>query len=68
MSEVSTADALIAATKGDEPKVIRITGAIGLPESVRVGSNTTLVGVGPNAKLTGGGLQCARCRMSSFAT
>jgi pectate lyase len=56
----ATAEELIQALKSDEPKVVRIEGPIELKEAVRVTSKTTLLGVGPKAKLTGGGLHLRR--------
>jgi pectate lyase len=54
--DVTDAAQLVAAVKSSEPKIVRIKRAIELSDAVRVGSNTTLIGVGADAKLVGGGL------------
>jgi pectate lyase len=53
---VSSLSALTAAVKGDAAKTVRVSGAISLSGQVKVGSNTTVIGVGANSGLTGGGL------------
>lgn len=54
--EASDADSLAKWVQSSDAKVIRITGTIRLTSNLRVGSNTTLVGVGADAKLIGAGL------------
>jgi pectate lyase len=41
---------------GDRPAIVEVSGTIRLPGSIRVGSNKTILGVGPDATLLGGGL------------
>ena len=53
---VSSLAALTAAVKGDAAKTVRVSGAISLSGQVKVGSNTTVLGVGASSGLTGGGL------------
>jgi pectate lyase len=57
---VSTAEEFVEAIQGDAPKIIRIAAEIKLGEAVRLTSNTTLVGTGPKAMITGGGLHLRR--------
>ncbi|CAE6532639.1 unnamed protein product [Rhizoctonia solani] len=55
---VTTLAALRAAVLGDSPKIVKISGIItGDGEVVDVGSKTTVLGVGSNSGLTGGGLR-----------
>ncbi|MFE6337933.1 polysaccharide lyase family 1 protein [Streptomyces sp. NPDC057798] len=54
---VSTADALIAAIKTTGPRIVRVSGMITLPDGMYdVTSDKTIVGVGANSGITGGGL------------
>src|SRR4051812_42187788 len=53
---VSSLSALTAAVKGDAAKTVRVSGTISLSGQIKVGSNTTVVGVGASSGLTGGGL------------
>lgn len=53
---VSNAEDLIAAVKGDEPKVIYVKGAIELPERLRVGRNKSILGLGWNAHIKENGI------------
>lgn len=50
---VTTASGLSSAVAGSTPKVVHISGTINLTSGVNVGSNTTLVGLGSTAKITG---------------
>ncbi|CAE6473656.1 unnamed protein product [Rhizoctonia solani] len=55
---VTTLAALRAAVLGDSPKIVKISGIItGDGEVVDIGSKTTVLGVGSNSGLTGGGLR-----------
>ncbi|MHC3467861.1 pectate lyase family protein [Streptomyces sp. 7R007] len=54
---VSTLDAFKAAVTGDTAKVVKVNGLIPLSGQVDVGSNTTVLGVGPSSGFTGGGLR-----------
>ncbi|MFE9687408.1 polysaccharide lyase family 1 protein [Streptomyces sp. NPDC006285] len=54
---VSTADALIAAIKTTGPRIVHVNGMITLPDGMYdVTSDKTIVGVGANSGITGGGL------------
>jgi pectate lyase len=53
---VSSLSAFTAAVKGDAAKTVRVSGTISLSGQVKVGSNTTVVGVGAASGFTGGGL------------
>ncbi|MFC0542838.1 pectate lyase family protein [Kutzneria chonburiensis] len=53
---VSSLSAFTAAVKGDAAKTVRVSGTITLSGQVKVGSNTTVVGVGSGSGFTGGGL------------
>ena len=53
---VSDAAAFAKAVTSSEPLVIRVTGEIKLEGTVRVKPNKTILGVGADAALTGGGL------------
>ncbi|WP_437819977.1 pectate lyase family protein [Sorangium sp. So ce1078] len=57
---VSDADALLEAMAGTEPRVIHISGTIQLSGMNDVGSNKTIVGLGADAKIVGGGLYLYR--------
>jgi pectate lyase len=48
---VSTADELIAAVKGNEPREVYVKGEISLPERLRPGSNKSIIGVGWTAHI-----------------
>lgn len=55
---VTTLSALRSAVSGDSAKIVRINGIIqGDGEVVDVGSNTSILGVGSNSGLTGGGFR-----------
>ncbi|CAE6412759.1 unnamed protein product [Rhizoctonia solani] len=55
---VTTLAALRAAVTGDSPKIVKISGIIiGDGEVVDIGNKTTVLGVGSNSGLTGGGLR-----------
>jgi pectate lyase len=54
--EATDAESLAAALKPDTAKIVYVRGTISLAGNLRVGSNTSLVGVGADAKLVGGGL------------
>ena len=53
---VTTASAFASAVSGSTPKVVQVSGTLVLTGSVSVGSNTTVVGLGTNAAITGGQL------------
>lgn len=59
---VTNASAFTQAVSGSNPKVVRVSGQIALNGMVKVGSNTTLVGVGANSGITGGGLTLANAK------
>ncbi|WP_438043998.1 pectate lyase family protein [Sorangium sp. So ce128] len=59
---VSDAESLTAAMVGTEPLVIQISGTIELSGMNDVGSNKTIVGLGSDAKIVGGGLYLYRER------
>jgi pectate lyase len=52
---VANAADLKKAVTGDAPKVVLVTGNITLPSRVKIGSNTSVVGVGTTAHITGSG-------------
>ncbi|WP_443053971.1 pectate lyase family protein [Streptomyces sp. IBSBF 2435] len=54
---VSSLSAFKSAVTGSTAKVVRISGLISLSGQVDVGSNTTVLGVGSNSGLTGGGIR-----------
>ncbi|MGR6968464.1 pectate lyase family protein [Streptomyces cynarae] len=54
---VSTLAAFKSAVTGGSAKVVKVSGLIALSGQVDVGSNTTIVGVGPSSGFTGGGLR-----------
>ncbi|MEU4871451.1 polysaccharide lyase family 1 protein [Streptomyces sp. NPDC021608] len=54
---VSTLSAFKAAVTGGAAKVVKVNGLISLAGQVDVGSNTTVLGVGPSSGFTGGGLR-----------
>ncbi|QUQ64280.1 pectate lyase family protein [Kutzneria sp. CA-103260] len=54
---VSSLSTFTAAVKGDAAKTVRVSGTISLSGQVKVGSNTTVVGVGAASGFTGGGLE-----------
>ncbi|MEV0978870.1 polysaccharide lyase family 1 protein [Streptomyces sp. NPDC049915] len=54
---VSSLDAFKAAVSGSTAKVVKVNGLISLSGQVDVGSNTTVLGVGPSSGFTGGGLR-----------
>ncbi|KAF4496206.1 pectate lyase 1 [Fusarium agapanthi] len=53
---VTTAEELVAAVKGTEPKIVKLKGKVTLPSRLKVGSNTSLIGVGLTAHITGAGV------------
>lgn len=53
---VSTADALLAAVKGDKPKVVYVKGTISLPSRLRPGANTSILGAGKGAEILQNGI------------
>ncbi|KAM0372792.1 hypothetical protein ACHAPY_009395 [Fusarium culmorum] len=53
---VTTAEQLVEAVKGNTPKIVKLKGKIVLPARLAVGSNTSLIGVGLSAHITGKGL------------
>jgi pectate lyase/glycosyltransferase involved in cell wall biosynthesis len=55
--DVATPDELRRAVEGDDPKVVRIHGVIGIDGHVDLGGNTTVEGAGSGAGLLGGGLR-----------
>ncbi|WP_461023939.1 pectate lyase family protein [Thalassiella azotivora] len=59
---VTSADALAAAVAGDAPKVVRVSGTIRCSGMLRVGSNTTVLGDGRAAAVTGCGLSVYEAR------
>ncbi|MDO0928958.1 polysaccharide lyase family 1 protein [Streptomyces sp. TG1A-8] len=54
---VSTLDAFKTAVTGTSAKVVKVSGLIPLSGQVDIGSNTTVLGVGPSSGFTGGGLR-----------
>lgn len=58
--EVSDAEALRLAVREEGPGVVRIRGQLRLTEPLRLTSHKTLLGVGADAALVGGGLQLRR--------
>ncbi|WP_431682367.1 pectate lyase family protein [Kitasatospora sp. KL5] len=54
---VTTLSALKSAVAGSAAKTVYISGTISLSGQVDVGSNTSVIGVGANSGLTGGGLR-----------
>lgn len=55
---VTTAEELLAAIQGDEPRVIYVRGTITLPKGMHhVGCNKSILGLGNNAQLLAGGLE-----------
>ncbi|ELU45238.1 pectate lyase domain-containing protein [Rhizoctonia solani AG-1 IA] len=66
VTSVTTLAALRAAVTGESAKIVRISGIItGDGEVVDVGSKTTILGVGSNSGLTGGGF---RVKVRRFVT
>lgn len=53
---VDTAEDLIAAVKGNDPKTIYVKGSIELPERLRPGSNKSILGLGWNAHIKENGI------------
>ena len=53
---VTTAEELVEAVKGNAPKIVKLKGKVVLPARLAVGSNTSLIGVGLSAHITGKGL------------
>jgi pectate lyase len=54
---VTSLAAFKSAVTGSTAKVVKISGVISLSGQVDIGSNTTLLGVGSNSGLTGGGIR-----------
>ncbi|WP_437682398.1 pectate lyase family protein [Sorangium sp. So ce131] len=57
---VSDAESLLEAMAGTEPRVVQISGTIQLSGMNDVGSNKTLLGLGADARIVGGGLYLYR--------
>ena len=53
---VSDASSLVAQAESKLPLIIRVSGTIHLTSPVRVKSNKTIVGIGPDATIQGGGI------------
>ncbi len=53
---VTTSSALISAMKSSSAAVIRVSGSIAISGMQKVAANKTIIGVGSNAAITGGGL------------
>ncbi|KAH6876561.1 pectin lyase fold/virulence factor [Thelonectria olida] len=53
---VTTAEELISAVAGTERKIVKVKGKITLSARLSVGSNTSVIGVGSSAHITGAGL------------
>jgi len=53
---VRTADQLVAAVKGNEPKIVYVDGEISLPARLSVGSNKSILGVGTKAHIRRNGI------------
>ncbi|CAN5730338.1 hypothetical protein BH23PLA1_BH23PLA1_21980 [soil metagenome] len=51
---VSDAESFSLAIRGNEPRIVQVSGTIRLPELGRVGSNKTVIGLGSDAKIEGG--------------
>jgi pectate lyase len=58
--DVSDASGLVSQAENRLPLVIRVVGTIHLSSPVRVNSNKTIVGVGKDATIQGGGFQIAK--------
>jgi pectate lyase len=59
---VSTASAFVSAVQSSSASVIRLSGTITLSGMTRVSSNKTILGVGSNATIVGGGLTMSGVR------
>lgn len=53
---VTSLSALTSAVSGDSAKIVQVNGNFSCSADVRIGSNTTVIGVGSNSGLTGCGL------------
>jgi pectate lyase len=53
---VTDAASFVEQARGEEPRTLRVSGTIRLADRVRVGSNKTIIGVGSDATIRGGGL------------
>jgi hypothetical protein len=53
---VTTAAELVSAVAGTERKIVKVKGRIVLPTRLSVGSNTSVIGIGSSAHITGAGL------------
>lgn len=53
---VSTEAELVAAVNGTKPKIVKLKGKVTLSARLKVGSNTSLIGVGLSAHITGKGV------------
>lgn len=53
---VKTAEELIAAVTGNEPRIVYVKGAIELPKRLAVGANKSILGVGWNAQIKKSGV------------
>src|SRR3954454_23411087 len=57
---VSEASALVANAASKPPVIIRVSGTTRLSSPVRVASNKTILGMGSDASIVGGGFQVAK--------
>jgi pectate lyase len=57
---VSDVAAFADAVSGTDARVVEVSGTLALPGMTRVGSNKTILGVGADATITGGGLSLRR--------
>ncbi len=57
---VSSTSAFLSAVQSSAPTVVQVSGTISLSGMNKVASNKTIVGLGNNARLTGGGLNISR--------
>jgi pectate lyase len=57
---VSSASAFVAAIKATAPTIVQVSGSITLSGMNKVASNKTIVGLGTNARLNGGGLNVSK--------
>ena len=53
---VTTAEELLEAALGDEPRIIYVKGALELPQRLKVGSNKSILGVGWDAQILKNGI------------
>jgi pectate lyase len=57
---VSSTSAFLSAVQSSSPTVVQVSGSISLSGMNKVASNKTIVGLGTNARLTGGGLNISK--------